>query len=210
MPGVKRFRRFILNAATVLSLLMCAGVVGLSVRSYWRTDRLSWFRESPPKVFAAGAVTRVVTERGRLAFVQNLNVECGWFMPMTPGFTSSPAPVSLSNSGARGLIDWPARCWWPPIGEVARAEVYRFAGFERGHYTVVEPYNSYPLREDVWALPLAFVAALFALLPAFRLREYVLHRRRWRSGLCFNCGYNLCATPDRCPECGSVPVAAGR
>jgi hypothetical protein len=205
MPGVKRFRRFILNAATVLSLLMCAGVVGLWVRSYWRTDRLSWSRDSPPEVFAGGAVSRLVAERGRIAFVQNLNVECVWFMPMTPGFTSSPGPALASASVARGLIDWPARCWFPPGGEVRTADVHRFAGFERGHYTVVEPYNLYLLAEDVWAVPLPFVAAVFALLPALRLRASVRGRRRWRIGHCPHCGYDLRATPDRCPECGVVP-----
>jgi hypothetical protein len=32
----------------------------------------------------------------------------------------------------------------------------------------------------------------------------VINNRRLRDGLCSHCGYDLRATPDRCPECGKV------
>jgi hypothetical protein len=50
-------------------------------------------------------------------------------------------------------------------------------------------------------------ALLFALLPAIWVTGLVRRRRRVRGQRCAACGYDLRATPERCPECGTVAVA---
>jgi hypothetical protein len=47
--------------------------------------------------------------------------------------------------------------------------------------------------------------ALASLLPLGALLKAA--KRKWRitSNLCVNCGYDLRATTDRCPECGTIP-----
>jgi len=63
------------------------------------------------------------------------------------------------------------------------------------------PWRSYLVVARYW-----FLLACCAVAPALWLL-----RRAWpkhRTGLCSHCGYDLRATPGRCPECGTSAPAA--
>ena len=175
-------RLFTLSA---LSLLLCAAAVVLWAVSYVApggAGRRTWRIGGRPTV----GITEVgfASARGRVAF--------GTLSREVPGgITTGETRQAVQWVWGRGaLVDFIRyREWYGPLG----FEFSRTRGGPGGSgWTVMVPY---------WALCL-----LTAIPPAYRLARIGRRRRqeRLRLGLCPRCGYDLRATPGRCPECGTA------
>ncbi len=89
----------------------------------------------------------------------------------------------------------------PPPG---RPGLWRRLGFTRGYAVGRSGTHTHLLTAPFWV-----VLATVALPGVPVVWGLVRARRRAAVGCCPGCGYDLRATPDRCPECGAAPVVAG-
>ena len=62
---------------------------------------------------------------------------------------------------------------------------------------------AHPTDSWVLVIPMWPIVILAALLEAEIIRRWLLRYWRKSNGLCPKCGFDLRATPDRCPECGA-------
>ena len=173
-------RRPASNLPIAASLLLCVATATLWVRG----DQ-------------AGAVITKVTRNGMLQ-VQSVR---GRFAIRIGG------PVLFQRgqwywdpwSGTSDIFprSWRSDRWWERAGFGYDEDRWRTAD---GRLTGLDYRVSFP----AW-LPIA----LFALAPAARARSRLVRlRRSRRRGYCIQCGYDLRATPGRCPECGTAPADA--
>jgi tRNA(Ile2) C34 agmatinyltransferase TiaS len=166
-----RVGRWLLNAVTLLSLVLCAATCVLWVRSYRVGDQWVW---NDPG--CSDCVSRLNAGAGRVRYawqdtraLSGVNLEAGYQAVRTP----DRGMWTISVVGRRRLAAPGFRYeWYGPTATVA---------------------------EVAYAVP----AALAAVLPAGAAFRAIRARRR-TPGLCASCGYDLRATPERCPECGSV------
>jgi len=98
----------------------------------------------------------------------------------------------------------PSLATQPPIAGT------RFLGFALSTEDIPLLLNRGAFRQQGWTflIPHWAMILLFAITPAIwlyaKLRPASRRAQRLKQGLCVNCGYDLRASPDRCPECGAI------
>jgi hypothetical protein len=104
----------------------------------------------------------------------------------------------------RGMLEFAIYDRAPKVGD-------RFGvsqSWSRGGITVRrKPGISPPNNSVEGQVPLAYVLAVLAVLPAAWVLWWRSHRARKRwvlEGRCLRCGYDLRESEERCPECGTA------
>lgn len=194
-------RRCLFNIAAVLSLLLCVAVCVLWVRSVGGGDVFG---------VSIGPVTVVtlVSERGALYLKSLTETETPfsglWEGDRRPG-DSHPFWEVANVSNKVWQVRWtqfPYEKGWSAHWSQFGAQQFAFK------YKVFLPQTTVTIagRKAVVAVPHWLLAAVAIAFPsAIAIVRLRLAHRRMRGGLFPTCGYDLRATPDRCPECGTVP-----
>ncbi len=181
--------RRLATLAAAGSLVLCVATVGLWVRSYGRLEAIGaghWVNDDHFK-------TRLLESTWGNVIVVNVD-------SLRPSRAWGP----LREPGWHYYTSRPREPWSPndlvPRFVRANPRARTSSGWLFGFGYYFADMDGRPLRAI--ALPYWSLVLIFAILPALRLRSALRSRRLRRAGRCPRCGYDLRATPDRCPECG--------
>ena len=196
-------KRHLLNLVTVLSLLLCVAVVVLWARSYFARDGCRFMHQ--------GGRWEVVSSGGKLRVWNRPEIEEGSrlnqpalrrHIQALPALLEEAIRLAAERDRAMDrLAQNPERDDLVQEFEVARAAwVAQARRLDPPRPTPRPPLVSHSVHFAVPALVSALLPALWVVLRASgrrRLRECLTFR------LCPQCGYDLCASPAQCPECGA-------
>jgi hypothetical protein len=176
---VRRFGRILWNVFAGVSLLLGAAAAGVWARSYYVCDSADGW--------VGTRVWLLMSNRGELAIVR--------------GYQRLPPPD-------RGPRDWQHRANPPFRSPFPSWQVFvKDWDWDRAGIRFARPKDVGDPAMAELVVPVAYPTALFALAPLAWSAAFVRRRRRRRrerAGCCEQCGYDLRASPGRCPECGAA------
>jgi hypothetical protein len=196
-------RKFIRTAFVALSSILLLATVTMWVRAQFARQRLTYDRMVEAGDHLGKRSITAETYRGSLLLAVDVDrvspVEPNGLENVRRGFQkengnswSSALPASLTHVRWRWFdanVHW-GFAW-------LHEETDYFVDFAGSTRMLPGHKNSRLL-----ALPWWFLTLLFAIAPSRALRR--AFRTRHPAGHCPKCGYDLRATPDRCPECGTA------
>ena len=199
---VKRLPGILLNCLATLSLLLFIATVGLWIRSYTRADMLNLpFRVSGSPNDESTDEKWFESVCGELHYSRNVTrLKLVSFSNPNPHKPRGVIWLTTAARRERTLRHYPAGTTgrWTGLG-------FGIASAEGGGGT--SPRGDFSAYEHtVLSIPHWFAASVFLAIayPQLRRAARAIRRRRRHQGLCRSCGYDIRATPDRCPECGAV------
>jgi hypothetical protein len=203
--------RWILRITSWFLGTVCCGLLFLWAVSYVACDSISYW---PAQSSSANCGMSIRSYSGTLFFMQwhaDVRRSKPGTGPLYPAAVSAwqGKPV-LTDSGNMSSSDFEryATYWYgmghfpPPDGRIVR-----FLGFyfrDTGFIDSQDDRLDYRSRLVCWGVPHWLLVGLTGVAPMIRFRRWRRVRHRQRDGLCKCCGYDIRASPERCPECGMV------
>ena len=182
-------KRRLLTIAAVLSFLLCLATFALWVRSYWVADAFECHTRNVLR--ARLADFQLDAARGTVRFVCRSVDTSGYATGIRA--TDPVRPTKHTTmTGDPWAFERPWYQWRHWGCGYDRREIGRWPNGRVIQTTTCVYFPYWP------------AVAFTGIAPMFWLRSVLprLFRRR-RQGFCRSCGYDLRATPDRCPECGA-------
>jgi hypothetical protein len=188
-------RRWLFNLAAAVSFLGCLVTLAATVRSFVVADSFTWTNSTakplPPEMAGRGNFLAVILTwsiefyGGKVRVGRQLqrNAFSRWDEDYERQYVNRPQWIVGRSSPA----DW---------SEGRRAGFWRRLGFADEDRVLSPAARQRRVTIPFW--PIALVTAIWPIAWLRSLRR----RYRFHHGLCVACGYDLRATPDRCPECG--------
>jgi hypothetical protein len=199
-----RFANAIFNVSALVSALLWILVLVMFVRGFVVQD--SFFVKSPPSSRTGFASARWVIEIYSYEALRKV---------LTRHFSGPIIYSEQTKDTNWSTTDWSLSYEKRPTGSYsAFFEFVRYDFPSRNAMTMPpRPHSDSPgsyamtLNQGMrgWHLIIPDFAMLlaFAVMPTIWYRRYL--QNRFPAGFCSACGYDLRATPDRCPECGTIP-----